>query len=503
MTYQLYWGDLHSHCSISYGHGTVDQALSRARQQLDFCSITGHAFWPDMPTDRAVYGDIIDYHREGFARLTRNWDKLLAKSAAASEPGKFIVLPSYEWHSLKYGDHNVYAAGPILLLQDAPDLPALRARAHEQGAIVIPHHIGYAAGYRGIDWQHFRDDATPFVEIYSLHGCSESDAAPYPMLHDMGPRDAGSTAEAGWDLGHRFGIIGSTDHHSAYPGSHGDGRLGVFATALTRQAIWEAFLARRVYAATGDRIDARLMINDAWIGSSIRAPGKRQLLLSVRGSDALDRTELLKNGRILQRFFVADTAGLNPVARHDCYRLRITWGWGRKDQEVQWQGRLSLSEGSIVEVESCFSGPPVVAPIKQVGDTEVADNQDLPHEVTERGDREIAWRSTTIGNLSMRHETTQSLSLELQAPLDARIAVEVNGHKIVHALGDLLHAGHSQYLRGWLSEAIRIGPLVPLAECQLIAELEDGPERPVDIYRLRVAQRNGQWAWLTPIWVEQ
>ena len=44
MTYQLYWGDLHSHCSISYGHGTVDQTLARARQQLDFCSITGHAF---------------------------------------------------------------------------------------------------------------------------------------------------------------------------------------------------------------------------------------------------------------------------------------------------------------------------------------------------------------------------------------------------------------------------------------------------------------------------
>ena len=35
MTYGLYWGDLHSHCSISYGHGTVEQALLRARQQLD------------------------------------------------------------------------------------------------------------------------------------------------------------------------------------------------------------------------------------------------------------------------------------------------------------------------------------------------------------------------------------------------------------------------------------------------------------------------------------
>ena len=29
--YNLYWGDLHSHCSISYGHGTVEQALMRAK----------------------------------------------------------------------------------------------------------------------------------------------------------------------------------------------------------------------------------------------------------------------------------------------------------------------------------------------------------------------------------------------------------------------------------------------------------------------------------------
>ncbi len=75
--YNLYWGDLHNHCSISYGHGTVQQALMRARQQLDFCSVTGHAFWPDMPTDRDVYAEIIDYHNEGFATLARNWERLI------------------------------------------------------------------------------------------------------------------------------------------------------------------------------------------------------------------------------------------------------------------------------------------------------------------------------------------------------------------------------------------------------------------------------------------
>jgi len=499
MTYRLYWGDLHSHCSISYGHGTVDQALARARQQLDFCSVTGHAFWPDMPADRARYATVIDYHRDGFARLARNWDRLVARQAAATQPGTFVVLPSYEWHSLEYGDHNVYGPGPNLALEDAPDLPALRERARRQGAIVVPHHIGYAAGYRGIDWRHFCAEQSPFVEIFSLHGCSESDAAPYPMLHDMGPRDAGSTAETGWALGHRFGVIASTDHHSAYPGSHGDGRVGVFARALTREALWEALRARRVYAATGDRIDARLFVNDAWIGEMVKAPGPRHLRVAVRGSDALDRIELLKNGRILCRLF----ADARASGRNDTYRLRMTWGWGRRDETVRWQARLELSDGAIRVVETCFSGPPVVAPVTQTGDAEAADATDMPHTLTERGERSVAWRSMTSGNLSMRHGTTQALSLEVRAPLTAWVTVEINGQRHVHSLSDLLNAGRCHHMRGWLSEAVRVGPLVPLAECLLDAEWDDLPEKDVDIYRLRVAQQNGQWAWLTPIWVER
>jgi len=500
MSYQLYWGDLHSHCSISYGYGTVDQALLRARQQLDFCTITGHAFWPDMPTDRARYGEIIDYHHEGFARLAANWETLVAKEAAAYEPGRFVVLPSYEWHSCKYGDHNVYSRGPELPLEDAPDLPALREVARRNDAILVPHHIGYAPGYRGIDWQHFDAERSPMVEIFSLHGCSESDEAPYPLLHDMGPRNASSTAEAGWAAGHRFGVIGSTDHHGGYPGSHGDGRVGVFANELTRDGLWEAVLARRVYAATGDRIDARLFVDDAWIGATIRAPGRRHLRVEVKGSDALDRVEVLKNGRVLRWLFCEP---VDDDVRASTYRLRITWGWGRKDQPVEWQVCLALSEGRITDVESCFSGQAVVAPKGAGGHTEEADEQDLPHEIVRRDDKACDWRSVTTGNLSMRHRTTQAVSFEVEAPPDATVSVTANGSTYRHTLAELLAGASVHHLRGWLSEAMQIGPAVPIEACQLTAEFDDEPERDVDYYRLRVAQKNGQWAWLTPIWAER
>jgi hypothetical protein len=503
MTYQLYWGDLHSHCSISYGEGTVAQALARARRQLDFCSITGHAFWPDMPVDRQQYGDIIDYHNEGFARLAKNWDRLLAEQAAGSRSDTFLALPSYEWHSLKYGDHNVYAAGPELPLLSAPDLPALREVARAASAIVIPHHIGYAAGYRGIDWEYFDAGLSPFVEIYSLHGCSESEEAPYPMLHDMGPRDWQSTASAGWANGHRFGVIASTDHHGGYPGSHGDGRVGVWASNLTREAIWEAFLARRVYAVTGDKIEARMLVDGAEMGGEIESTAGRRIELDVRGSDAVDCVEILKNDVVLKRLHphLFDPGEIDRRGQQR-FRLRITWGWGRKNESVPWSFDLALGDGAINAVETCFSGQAIVAPKGVGGHQTDADEQDLPHEVLEQQTRQLGWRSVTTGNLSMRHGTTQALSIELDGRLSDRLTLVANGATIQYTLGDLLRRGRSHYLRGWLSEAVRIGPLIPEEDCRVKAAFEDAPGGS-DRYRARVRQVNGQWAWLSPIWVDQ
>jgi len=500
---QLFWGDLHSHCSISYGHGTVEQALMRARGQLDFCSVTGHAFWPDMPTDRSTYGEIIDYHNDGFATLARNWNELirLQTDGTIQNGGKddFIAFPSYEWHSLEFGDHIVYTPGPELPLRDAPALPDLRAVVKTADGIAIPHHIGYRAGYRGINWDTYSEEVSPFVEIFSLHGCSLSDTSPYPMLHDMGPRDWGSTAEAGWDRAFRFGIVGGTDHHAAYPGSHGDGRMGVFADSLTRESIWEAFLARRVFAATGDRIDARLFLNDTWIGESVSAPGERRFQIDVRGSDSIDRAELLRNGRVIQRFFPEP---VTPNEKSHRYRLRLTWGWGRNTIPVEWSGTVTLNDGAIREIETCFSGEAVVAPKSEAQST-ILDEVDLPHELSHLAERSFEFRSITQGNKSMRHETTQAISLEVEAPLDATISVEVNGNRYEHRLGELLRRGRSHFLRGWLSEAMRIGPLVPIEECSISAEWTDEPHNDVDLYRLQVAQHNNQWAWLTPIWAER
>ena len=39
----VYYGDLHSHCAVGYGHGGLNDAFQNARLQLDFAAVTVHA----------------------------------------------------------------------------------------------------------------------------------------------------------------------------------------------------------------------------------------------------------------------------------------------------------------------------------------------------------------------------------------------------------------------------------------------------------------------------
>src|SRR5690606_28918694 len=118
---------------------------------------------------------------------------------------------------------------------------------------------------------------------------------------------------------------------------------------------------------------------------------------------ALDKVELIKNGRILARFFPTPVRDLATGPQR--YRLRLTWGWGRNTVPVEWTARLSLSDGEITTVESLFSGQAVVAPKTEstpgpartrgagVDAGNVLDEVDLPHAITETDCRSVTWRS--------------------------------------------------------------------------------------------------------------
>ena len=57
--------------------------------------------------------------------------------------GKFIPFLAFEWHSTRYGDHNVYYLEPEGEIVKANSIGELRDRMKNQEALIIPHHIDF------------------------------------------------------------------------------------------------------------------------------------------------------------------------------------------------------------------------------------------------------------------------------------------------------------------------------------------------------------------------
>ena len=492
----LYFGDIHNHCGISYGHGSLEDAYKNARLQLDFASVTGHSSWPDIPEGDTRLQSVVDYHHTGFRKLESSWQKYVDVTEEYNEPGKFITFFSYEWHSLQSGDHVTYFKRPVDSMLKPATIEKFRQkllsfRAQGIDCMLIPHHIGYKTGYRGLNWETFFEDISPVVEIISMHGCAESDNSPIPYLHTMGPLDSNNTMQAGLAAGKHFGVVGSTDHHSAHPGSYGYGRLGVWAEALTRDAIWEAIQQRRTYALSGDNIELHFAMNDHPLGSQIAYTNDRHIDLSVKGGYALDRIEVLKNNQvILQQCFV-DQASLTKNIRG---KFVLEMGWGEKDIEQLWDGELTIENGTLLKVEPRFHGIDIVDPKDQ--------HQKQHHFSFYEQSREnsVAFQTCTWGNPTSVTNANQAICFEIEGIPATRISCRINKKQFSYTLEELHQGSKSEYLGAFLTGAVRFHRFSPEQEYLWETAFQDTSENSRnDFYYVRVSQKNQQWAWSSPI----
>jgi hypothetical protein len=141
------------------------------------------------------------------------------------------------------------------------------------------------------------------VEIVSVHGSSESPGCP-SEIRDARP---GSFVVDALARGYRLGLIGSGDGHTGHPGKpYGNtlgGLAGVYASARTRDAVWEALRARRVFATSGARILVYCDADGVPMGGEVAPPahGGAGVTFRVRavGSEAIERIDLVRDGRVL------------------------------------------------------------------------------------------------------------------------------------------------------------------------------------------------------------
>jgi hypothetical protein len=402
----LFWADIHGQSEETIGTNTIEQYFKFARD-LAFVDICGHQGNDFQITDEF-------------------WQTINETTRRFNRPGKFVAFPGWEWsgNTGLGGDRNVFFKneGGIIsrssrALVDAEQSKEpcsstveelfKRMRAVDQDVMLVPH-----VGGRYADLARHDEKLEPVVEVHSAWGTFEW------MLDDA------------FRNGYRIGIVANSDGHkgrpgASYPGASTFGSYGgltcVIADKLTRDAVWQAYQNRRVYATTGARIVLDVTTNQGHqMGDVVKVTEDSipRFSISVAGTANIERIELRNASRVRRTFrrYAVDQLFM---------RLKILWqgatvrGRGR---QVNWDGGLTIKNNRIRSFETI-----------NFLNEEKRCEQISPHE--------LRWNSSTTGGvagviINLQKRATGSIQIETaQKSLAADIADLGVNRKFVNAGG--------------------------------------------------------------------
>ncbi|MCP4813146.1 MAG: DUF3604 domain-containing protein, partial [Planctomycetaceae bacterium] len=360
-----YWADLHGQSEETVGTNTIDEYFHFARHWgfLDACAHQGNDF------------QITDAF----------WAAIQETTARHHEPGQFITFPGWEWsgNTGLGGDRNVLfreegtgiisrSCRALVKPEDAQDdcshtvEDLFKTLAPYQPDVMLTPHVGG----RYADLERHAGELEPVVEVHSAWGTFEW------MLADA------------FERGYRIGIVANSDGHkgrpgASYPGastfgSYG-GLTGILAERLERDAIWEAYQSRRVYATTGARIYLDVTGNEHPMGSIVETADTAtpQLDVRVHGTSALERVEVRNAMQVLETLRTYDSV-------EGSTRIKILWQGSQvrgRGRQANWDGGLEIIGNHI----KCMQ------PIN-------FHNPEKPCTLVD--ENHVSWKSTTTGGVS-------------------------------------------------------------------------------------------------------
>jgi uncharacterized protein DUF3604 len=327
---KTFWGELHSHSSISAdGIGNDPFTYARDAAALDFYASTEHADDDGSPRANAI-------RPEDWAQIKKNVGEFNA-------PGRFVTLLAYECSfPAPSGHHNVFFRGvegepwPVALMGSVQNLWA-KIRAGD--AITIPHHTGIiwsgataeqqSAGpdlqpiltaARGpitsagasVDWSIHDPIRRPLLEIYSLHGTSEmydpADPLAYENAHFTFARSVPGAhyARDAWAEGLELGVVAATDNHTAHPGQPEGGVTAIRAPQLSRDAVFDALAGKHTYATTGQRMYMDATIAGVGMGQRGRARVPVDGTIVVAAPSPIASAEMMRYDFASRQYVVAE-----------------------------------------------------------------------------------------------------------------------------------------------------------------------------------------------------
>ena len=280
--YQVYFGDIHTHLLMDDGWtGTADQfyTFARDRRRLDFAAYTPHA-----ESNKLLGSEIALVQR-----VARQFN----------QPGRFCAIPGWEWTQ---GDFKIPPEGHKHILNESDDeerffssteagsdtSAELTRHMKKTRGIMFAHHV--ARGQTGgANFDTIDPAVEPDIEIASHWGRFEFFRNPGHTRDET----AGSSVQDAWRRGLRLGVVGGSDNHDLFM-ERATALTAVLARTLDRAGIFDALRNRRCYATTGEKIVLDVRVNGALMGSVIRAQSAPVIQVKVKGTDTLEKVEVIK-----------------------------------------------------------------------------------------------------------------------------------------------------------------------------------------------------------------
>jgi hypothetical protein len=237
-------------------------------------------------------------------------------------------------------------------------------------------------------------------------------------------------------------------------------------------------------------------LNDQPMGSQIPAVADRQIDVRVEGQDSLSMVELVRGGRVIERYFPEDHAHA-PLKLPGRVKCRVQFGWGpwanlNLARVCPWDMTLRITGGRFHRALACFQAVPF--------------GEELRDRLRVVSDTELVLQAFTTREHCFAEDPTKSVICELEGGPDAVLSLELRqpSQQTTSArLADLLKDNLGDFTGAFTTESFIIGRLVGPSEYSAAIRWQDraGKRTGPDWYYIRATQHNGHMAWSSPIWV--
>lgn len=455
---ELYWGDLHRHSLISRcTAGDEPTPEDFYRYAWDVCE---YDFW--AVTD----------HAENTSAY--QWAMLQKIADVLHVPGVFVPFYGFEWTG-GVGHYNViydssrrgmpiYSSSAKETATPAGLWRELRGRGAR--AVTIPHHPGSAMV--PFDWSYDDEEFLRLVEVFqACRGNYEEDGCFRQYSDATLP---GTFVLDGLRAGRRFGLIGSSDH------GNGAGYVGAFATSLSREAVFEAFVERRTLAATTRDVVVDFRVNDVFMGGVVRNARRLDATLRARAYGEIARVEIVSDRGVLHSVEAPLELSEGSVA----VPLRVEW-LTKGPGTVDWSGRLEALDGARI-LETPYWSP----------------------EITSAGPSSLRW-SARARNFRSQYGTQRGgIEATVVGRPDARVCIETALARGEATLEALARRGRISLLddaAAFLGLQRGTGGLIGMGRFELEESFSCDAEGIAFLYA-RVFLVDGEMAWSSPVFVE-